>query len=637
MGDKSPESVDVTFAVSGLNTPLHVMSARGQEGLSQLYTFEVDLASKAADIALGKVVGQPARLTLEASGGTRYVHGLVSEFQQLETHGGGLTAYRATLVPAAWRLNQNATCRVFQKQDVRKIVTGILDRAKIEHRFRSRGNRTLAQRDYCVQYRESDWAFISRLLEEEGFFYFFEHGAEGHKLHIGDSPDFFPAMAGTHKIPLHAPDAMVPGEEQLTAFSFRERLGPDTATLTDFNFERPAVSMAARSMAGQAGAVERFDYPGGYFDEDEGKRLAGVRLEELQSAAKLGEAWSNCPRMAPGYKFQLEGHPSEAYNRKEYVASQVLHGVEKAAGALEGAALDPACSYTNSLRCLPAGAAYRPPRITPRPFIRGVQTAFVVGPKDEEVYTDKHGRVKVQFHWDREGKRDANSSCWVRVSQLWAGQGWGAIWIPRVGQEVIVDFLEGDPDRPIITGRVYNALSPPPYDLPAAKTRSAIKSASTPGGKGSNEIRFEDRKGAEELYTHAQRDRTEVVERNMSTSVGGGQTLTVGGDRVHSVTGKEDVSVKKDRSVTVKGGEEISVEKDRATTVTGKDDLTVLEDLTVTVSGDDTLKVKGTLSETASQGKKTTAKSVTITVVDSVKIQCGGTSFTLSSSGIDLD
>ena len=653
MGEKSPETVEVSFGLSGKTVPLLVLGMRGQDGISMLYTLEIELASSNSGLPLEEMVGSAATLTMKGAGGTRCFNGLINEFQQLTTQKNGYTQYRATLVPAVWRLLQNSDCRIFQKQDAKKIVTGILNKAKIQHTFRARGNRALVERDYCVQYRESDWAFICRLLEEEGFFYFFEHTADGHMLHIGDSPDFFIDLPGTASLPLHAADAMVPGEEQITSFNFKQRLCPDTSTLNDFNFERPTVSLAAQKIAGKAGTLEQYDFPGGYRSAQEAKHLVGVRLEEAQTPGKIGEAWSNCPRISGGFSFQLTGHPSKAYDRKEYVASMVLHQLEKSASDHDASTLVSKCSYMNSFRCITAGTPYRPPRLTPRPVVQGAQTAFVVGPDNEEIYTDKHGRVKVQFHWDREGKMNASSSCWVRVSQLWAGQGWGAIWIPRIGQEVLVDFLEGDPDRPIITGRVYNGINPPPYDLPADKTRSAIKSSSTPGGKGYNEIRFEDKKGAEELYTHAQRNRTEVVRNEMSTSVGGGQSLSVGGARSHTVTGVEtvkvkkdqditvtgmqDVKVKKDQDVTVTGMQSVTVGKDQTVSVTGKQDVTVGGGMTLTISGDEVLRVKGELRETATKGKKIVAKTVTIEVVEAVTIQCGGTTFKLGASGIDLD
>ena len=242
---------------------------------------------------------------------------------------------------------------------------------------------------------------------------------------------------------------------------------------------------------------------------------------------------------------------------------------------LDAGVLDQRMSYSNTFHCIPAEVPFRPPRVTRKPHVQGVQTAIVVGPPGEEIYTDEHARVKVQFHWDRQGKNDDKSSCWIRVSQLWAGQGWGAVWLPRIGHEVIVDFIEGDPDRPIITGRVYHAQNVPPYPLPDEKTKSTIKSDSTIGGGGSNEIRFEDKKDAEEIYTHAQKDQNEVVENDMTTKVGRDQTITVGQDRTRTIDRDETIAVKgkrtetvdKDETVTVKGARTKKVNKDETVTI----------------------------------------------------------------------
>ena len=656
MGSDSSNLVRVAFAVGGLDTDLHVLGATGQEGLSVPYRFELDLAAESNAIALDEVVGSLALLGLHSESGERYVHGMISDVQQLDTQN-RFTVYRASLVPAVWRLDQGLDCRIFQQQDIETIICGILKKAHVPHSFRVRGNQKLARREYCVQYRESDWAFISRLLEEEGFFYYFEHTRERHVLHMADGPDLHPEIPAPKTVSVHAPDAMVPGEEHVLDFNMRQRLRPSSVMLSDFNFQKPNLQLGSLSEARGSSGVDIYDYPGLYEVPESGKKLAGVRLEEARASSMQAEGRSTCARFSAGHVFTLDGHGRADLNRKPYLLNRVLHRVEKAAG-LETGALDGRCSYHNSFLCIPAGVPYRPPRVTPKPVVRGVQTAIVVGPDNEEIYTDEHGRVKVQFHWDREGGYDAHSSCWVRVSQVWAGQGFGAMWIPRIGHEVIVDFLEGNPDRPIITGRVYHAHNPPPYDLPAEKTKSTIKSNTSPGGNGFNELRFEDRKGAEEIFTHAQRDQNEVVRRNMTTSVGNDQTLEVGHDRdktVHNdetstIDGYRTESVGKDETIDVKGHRTETVAKNETVAITGNRDVTVGKAQTVEIGKAQRLTVGKsateniTLAKTLSVGANYTvgvagsftekvARKKTVKIGERLTIVCGKSRIVLDKSG----
>ena len=598
---QQPDVVTVTFSVSGQEVKLHVLRITGHEGLSQLYSFELDLAAESS-VDLDQMVGSQGLVTIKGTNGTRQIHGIVADLQQRETQR-KVTIYQATLVPAVWRLRQRQDCRIFQQQDTRAIVGSILKSANIEHKFQLRGNKRLALRDYCVQYRESDWAFISRLLEEEGIYYYFKHTRSKHLLQMSDAPDLHPHL-GQQGLPFHAADAMVSVGEQVSSFYMRQRLCSGQVALDDFNFLKPSLNLQA-TQAGAGASHEVYDYPGLYEVPETGKRLAGVRLQELQSTRRFGQGHSNCPSLCAGFVFALHGHSEELDGG--YLLTRVLHRVEKSGQDLEAGALDARCSYHNTFTCIPAEVPFRPPRVTPRPVVRGVQTAIVVGPASEEIHTDEHGRVKVQFHWDRLGQRDESSSCWVRVSQLWAGQSWGAIWIPRIGHEVIVDFLEGDPDRPIITGRVYHAQNPPPYTLPAEKTKSTIRSNSSPGGGGFNEIRFEDRKGAEEVFTHAQKDQNEVVRHDMDTRVGNDQTLTVGHDRVKRVV--------KDETSTIGGHRTESVGRDETISIAGHRNETVGQNEAVTVTGD---RVISTVGAQAVQVLKAQALTVGLAAAETI-------------------
>ncbi len=570
MAITSSNAVTAKFAIEGHDKPLYVLSFTGQEAISRLFQFNITLASSSAELDLGMLVGKAALLTIERDEKlSRYVHGMVLRLQQQDT-GRKFTVYQATLAPAATRLRYRRDCRIFQEQSARKIITGLLDGAKVKYKFRCKGNREPTERIYCVQYRETDWDFICRLLEEEGYYYYFEHLQDRHVLHMANAPAFHPDIAGKAEVPFEEPKTTSAALEHIFRLHYSAAVGSGKVTLADYNFQKPDVEMEVERAAKLRQDLELYDYPGLYQQPADGKGLASVRLEEAQAQLEQAEGHSDCGRFFPGALFKLTGHPRKALNGKKYLLTRLLHTARKGALDLDSGSLDPRCTYSNRFHATPHKVPYRPPRVTRKPEVQGVQTAVVVGSKSEEIYTDKHGRVKVQFHWDRQGKKDEKSSCWIRVSQTWAGQGWGAMHIPRVGQEVIVDFEEGDPDRPIVTGRVYHGTNVPPHSLPEHRTRSTIKSNSSPGGGGFNEIRLEDKKDQEELYTHAQRDRTEVVKRDRTTTVGENQKLTVGDDRTAEVergddtldvsSGSRSVSVEQDASLDVsKGNRDVTV------------------------------------------------------------------------------
>ena len=540
MKNKSGD-VLVSFAVEGLSEELHVLAFDGAEALSELYRFELDLACESGELDFRKILGQPALLTLLCDGVARRVHGMVSHLEQHES-ARRFTVYRVSLVPRVWRLNHRHDCRIFQDKTAKEIVSEVLDFDDVEHRWRCKGGREPDRREYCVQHRESDWNFVCRLLEEEGFFYFFKHSGDKHELVISNDPQVHKAIAGDSNVLYHSRDHKTPGEEHLYSFVYREQVLTGAVAFGDYNYELPSLDYKVSADGPDDARLERYDYPGLHDLPEKGEVVAGMRHEEHEARRRVGSGGGTCSRFLPGSTFTMEEHPRSSFNM-EYTVTAVQHTGEKH-GNLESGAVSNRIRYHNSFRCMDAAVPFRPPRVTRRPFVLGPQTAVVVGPTGEEIYTDKLGRVKVQFHWDRLGASDHHSSCWVRVSQLWAGQGYGAMYIPRVGHEVIVDFVEGEPDRPVIMGRVYHAQNVPPLDLPREATKSTLKSNSSPGGGGSNELRFEDAKGSEEIYTHAQKDQNEVVENDHTTYVGNDQTRTVHADRKATVeTGDDEVYV----------------------------------------------------------------------------------------------
>ncbi|XXT25192.1 type VI secretion system tip protein TssI/VgrG [Sorangium sp. So ce429] len=539
---------------------MRVVRLEGREAISELFHVEITLAAEDESLALGDVVGQPALLTLNGPATPRLVHGVIARFEQAE-EGKRFTLYRATLVPAAWLLQHRHDCRIFQELTVPEIITKVLEAAGLHadlYRFLIHGDHPV--REYCVQYRESDWAFISRLMEEEGIFCFFEHHPDRHVLVMSDSLHAHAPIAGGEELPFRPGLGALASREHVSRFRCAQQVQPGQITLRDFNFKTPSLSLEAKATAAQGGQLEIYDYPGAYGTPEAGKGLSRIRLEGWQAAVRTAHGESGCVRLTPGYVFALEEHPREAFNGRYLLLSVEHRGSQPLLGeAADGE--EP--HYENSIHCMPAEVPYRPPRWTPRPTVHGVQTAIVVGPAGEEIYTDAHGRVKVQFHWDRQGRRDDRSSCWIRVSQLMAGQGWGAMYIPRIGHEVLVDFLEGDPDRPIITGRVYHQTNPPPYPLPAERTKSTIKTNTSPGGGGSNELRFEDKKGQEEIYLHGQKDWNIVVEHDKSQRVGHDEALqvthnrtkAVGVDQSETIGVNKTIQVGKDHTELIGGNE----------------------------------------------------------------------------------
>lgn len=561
-GSGNEQDVAVAFAVEGLDQELIVSGFQGHEGLSSLFQVELDLACSSSRLDFAKVVGKPALLSLTRGSQKRMIHGICTFLEQRGS-GRRLTGYHVVLRPRAWRLTRRSDCRIFQQKSAKDIVTTLLDAGGILHRFSSRNNADPPQRDYCVQYRESDWNYISRLLEDEGYFYFFEHAQDKHTLVIANYSQIHEPIVGDSMLCLRQALPGAASPEHLTEFSFNQQVISGKVTLQDFNFEMPSLDFKTEEQDALDTDLEVYDYPGLYEDPDIGEDLSQIRLEELSAQRRGGQGRSDCIRLESGRVMTLAGHDRADQNGKRFLVTQVRHQAKKQVDLDEGA-VGEQCLYSNYFEHIPATAVFRPQRLTRRPRVAGAQTAMVVGPSGDEIYTDEHGRVKVQFHWDRLGRRNQDSSCWIRVSQYWAGEGFGALFIPRIGQEVVVDFLEGDPDRPIIVGRVYNARSVPPYSLPDDKTKSTIKSNSTVGGGGFNEIRFDDRKGSEEVFTHAERDQNEVVKANHQTRVGGSQTRTVGGHRSATVvkgndtikvqTGSREVTVKQKASLTTEAG-----------------------------------------------------------------------------------
>jgi type VI secretion system secreted protein VgrG len=546
-----------------------------REAISQLFHAVVEVAvDRSVKFSFDQLLGSSMVVDLADSQhrNTRFFHGICRQIRQ---RGGDATFdhYAFDIVPQVWLLTKRTQSRIFQQMTVpdilRKVVGGLDPAPSLELTG-------FEPRDYCVQYRESDWDFASRLMEEEGIYYFFRHGAQGHQLILANRPESHRDVPFNQMITLRGSSRQAPDEEDVVSeFEKSQQVVSGKVTLWDHNFELPhkhleAYGQVQQSVAvgrtnhtlkfGDNGRLEIYSYPGEYADRydgvnssggdrtadlkkifDDNQRTADIRMEQEAATAVAIHGASTCRQLTPGFKFILRTLPGEKFNSGlkadgTYVVTSVIHSAVSPTYLRSG--MSEPFRYKNSFTAIPIGLPYRPPRVTPKPRVPGSQTAVVCGPKGEEIFTDKYGRVKVQFHWDREGKYDGASSCWVRVATPWAGRRWGATHVPRVGQEVVVDFLEGDPDRPIIVGSVYNADQMPPYLGNGPDRRhgndariSGIKSNTTPGGHGYNELRFDDTKAKEQVYIHAERNYDLRVRASSMTSVGGSSNLTVGGEK----------------------------------------------------------------------------------------------------------
>lgn len=555
----SADTADFLFRIEGAdNQQLRVAAFSGSEGLSQLYQFDVELVSDEPDLDFDAIVGKGCTLEWATETGPRYMNGIVRAFQRLH-EGSSRTHYAAEIVPKHWLLTRRRSCRIFQAHNSPDMsVPGIVKKVLRDAGLPDSALRLALQgqyppREFVVQYRESDMDFISRLLEDEGIFYFFEHTADGHVMVLGDSPIAHVPTAAKCDYPFRTLSGLLHEREFIFAVRNRREVQTGKVSLDDFNFAKPPMDadMIASLAAAEGSGLEFHDYPGGYESKDRGQGYAQLRLQEFQCAREVLSMSCSVRSMKPGFTFELIEHPAQRLNR-EYVVVQVLHRGRQPQSGEEEAIAHNEVGYDAEIRTIPAGVPYRPPRVTPRPRVHGSQTALVVGPKSEEIYTDEFARVKVQFHWDREGAFDERSSCWIRVSQAWAGGEYGVMFLPRVGHEVIVDFLEGDPDKPIITGRVHNADLMPTFP-PDEKHLSGIWTQSTKGGDGCSALVFDDEKSKEMVFLHSQKDLELTAERDCAEHYGRNSETVIDDSRYELIRKRHQCEVKLDHDEKIGG------------------------------------------------------------------------------------
>ncbi len=614
---------------------LHSFS--GSEEVSHPYAFDLELLSPDPAIDADDLLRKWARLTVTTGDGElRYFHGIVSRFEQ-RGDDGRLTSYRATMVPWFWFLSLSQDCRVFQNLSVIQIIEEVFGNLGYSG-YRFDCTNSYPQREYCVQYRESHLDFVSRLLEEEGIFYYFEHTDSKHELVLCDSSTSLPDCPG------QASARMLPEnlalEDGVLSLTHEQTVHIGKVTLGDYKYLEPSLKLL-RTIPGQPGE-EVYDYPGRFQSVDEGDRYARIRLEAQEVREKTVSGDSTCRAFTTGYSFALEDHVRSDLNQ-EYVLLRVDHwgrtgGYEAGDGDQD--------DYGNFFLAVPKDVPYRPLAKTPRPVVQGTQTATVVGKSGEEIWMDDSGRIKIQFHWDRIGARDENSSCWVRVATPWAGQGWGSVTIPRMGNEVVVDFLEGDPDRPIVVGSVYNGEQTPPHN----GIQMGMKSRSSKGGGGYNEITLTDTKGEELITIHGQFDMATTIEHDRrvkigndeSIDIGNDQTYTIGNNRTEEVGVDEKITIGSNRTESVGEDETISIGGNRSESVGSDESVSVGSDRSLSVGASQTITVGD--SETVSVGKDRSTdigkdeslnvgKNIVIEAGDSIAIKTGKASIVMKKDG----
>jgi type VI secretion system secreted protein VgrG len=537
--------------------------------LSQLEEMQLEMLSERPDLHPEDLLGHPVDVAIELRDGSqRHFGGYVSRFG-MGKHQGRYYGYHATVVSWLWFLTRKSDCRIFQELDVKEIVTKIFEGHAAIASYEWKTTRVYRKRSYCVQYRETDYNFVARLLEDEGIYWYFEHTDGPPKLILVDMASAHAAVPGFEELPYYANlGQQSPDIDYVTDWNFSREVRSGKVALTSYNFEKPGTDLKvalALQRSYELSDYELFDFQGDYMQSSDGEQLSDNRMDEVQARFEQLTGSTNAYGLATGHLFSLTRHPRGDQNA-EFLVTQT-HVSAQLGTEETGRDTDFKCTFS----AMPSSQQFRPIRRTPKPFVQGPQSAVVTGASGDEICTDAHGRVKVKFFWDRHGKKDDTSSCWLRVSHPWAGKSFGMIHIPRVGQEVIVDFLEGDPDQPLVTGRVYNADQTPPWTLPGNATQSGILTRSSKGGAygNANALRFEDKKGAEQVWIQA--------ERNMDTMVENDQSCTVGHDQTNLIRNKQKTNVMKGREVYVEdGGETYYVKGDKRTVfVKGKQVQTV--------------------------------------------------------------
>jgi type VI secretion system secreted protein VgrG len=571
------------------------------ERLSQPFEFVVTAFSERGDLDADTILGKPVTVKIATEEKPpRYFQGLAADFTFVN-FAEQLYEYQVTLRPWLWFLTQTADCRTFLNMTVPDIVQEVCKQAGFTD-LRLSLSASYDPWEYCIQFRETDFNFVSRLLEQAGIFYFFEHSASKHELVLCDDAAQLTTVPSYETIPFFPDSGMnrLTAEiDHLSSWTCQKSLRPGTYATRQFEFKTPSPILAGTATISRGydlSRFETFDFPALAATSSSAavQKVAQVRVQELQTGQTFARGAGNAAGLTTGTLFALEQHPSAAQNVRWLVGATII---EMSNSGYLATAQSAASEFKISVEALLASEPYRPPRITPKPLVHGLQSAVVVGPKGSEISTDEYGRIKVQFHWDRQGKLDENSSCWIRVAQTWAGKGWGALRLPRIGQEVMVAFMDGDPDRPVVIGSVYNGTNKPPYSLPGNATQSGVKSRSSMHGTSGNEIRFEDSKGSEQLVFQAEKDHQVVVKNDATSSIGNDMTVSVKGSQTNSIGNDMSVSVKGSQmsdtgtSLVVKAGTSITFSAGLASLTLSASGIVELSGMMITINGETAVNI----------------------------------------------
>lgn len=641
MGQLKQENRFLTITDFSLGKDTFVISAlEGSESVSGLFEFQLDVLSENLEISPDKIVGKAVTATVHTDE-PRYFNGFVKSFTFGEISAHNHRQYRIVMVPWLWFLDKSQDCRIFQKKTTKEIVEAVFSQAGFsDFDFKAAGGQV---REYCVQYNETNFEFVSRLLEEDGIAYYFTHSKDKHQLILVDKPNAYEEVAQTD---LEFSKGNMPNS-QITAWERVAEFRKGQWTLNDYNFLEPTKDLKASSNSRSAYAnnskFEHYEYPG-FYDPGIGKDIVKIRLEAEESLRETVHGASDCSSFYAGGKFSMAKHDT-ATEHGGYILVGVNH---QATDTSFFTGEEGESGYDNDFICIPEDVPFRPQPVHQKPYMKGPQSALVVGPSGEEIYIDEYSRIKVQFFWDREGKNDENSTCFIRVMQSLAGSQWGTSFIPRIGQEVIVNFLDGDPDRPLVTGAVYNAKNKPVYE---AKTQSGIKTRSTKGGNAQNynELRFEDKKGSEQVYIHAEKDFDSHVENNQSLTVendrskdiGNDESYSVGANRSKDIGGNQTETIGKDKSTRVKGNHvenvgknmTINIDKDKNTSVSGNHVESVGKNMTINIEKDLRETVSGSYVERVTKDSSHSAKTITFKADKQITLQTGSAKIVMKSNG----
>ncbi|TDA47178.1 type VI secretion system tip protein VgrG [Burkholderia pyrrocinia] len=580
----------------------------GSDELGRLFEFRIEALADSHSLSLKDMLGKPVTVRIEQQDqSTRYLNGIVARAslagRRAERHYG----YELVVRPWLWLATRRSDCRIFQNKTVPEIVQEVLSTYgfPIENHLAE----SYVPREYCVQYNETDAAFVSRLMEFEGIYYWFRHAEDTHTLMLSDAMSSHTALPGYETIPYIARDrTAIADEEHIDGWLPAQEVSVGKHQTTDYDYTKPRADLSSQKVDPRGhdhDSFASFEWPGGYRDDAPGAHYSRVRLEEQQAEHERASADTDVRGAAPGYLFTLAHCPRADQNREYLIVRCQYRFQENAYASDQGAE---AVVHQTMMLVQPSSLPFRSPRETPRPRTNGPQTATVVGPPGEEIWTDQYGRVKLQFRWDRYGQSNQDSSCWVRVSSPWAGGGFGGVQIPRVGDEVVVDFLNGDPDEPIVTGRVYNGEKMPPWGLPGSATQSGLLSRSSPGGttEHANAFRFEDKKGAEQLWMHAERNFDAETEADHSLSVGNNHTHTVGNDETMQVKNNRQRSVGQNETVNIGQNRVAQIGANETHGVVGNRTRTVGQNETVTIAANRDATIGGIHNETVAKGKTET-------------------------------